>query len=149
VLLRASGEAAGTRYDASAAVRPERESGVPHGAVLLAFAEAALGADAAALDLARERVREELGPAALVDAAAVIGAFEQVDRIADATGIPLDAPLQLLTGDVREELGLERFASARNTPAAGALARSLGRALTPLRVTLLRLAARRAGRKRG
>ena len=34
-----------------------------------------------------------------------------VDRIADATGIPLDAGLAAISVDVRAELGLDAFAS--------------------------------------
>ena len=48
----------------------------------------------------------------------MIGAFNVVDRIADATGIPLDPMLDAMSGDIRQELGLARFASAANTPGA-------------------------------
>jgi len=64
-------------------------------------------------------------------------------RIADATGIPLDAPLELLSQDLRDELGLERFGSARNTRAASRLRRGAGRALRPLFHGVLRALGRR------
>jgi len=41
------------------------------------------------------------------------------DRIADATGIPLDPMLHAASGEVRAELGLSRFGSAANTPGLG------------------------------
>lgn len=47
---------------------------------------------------------------------AVIAAFSVVDRIADATGIPLDPMLQAASGDVQRELDLARFNSSANTP---------------------------------
>jgi alkylhydroperoxidase family enzyme len=94
------------------------DAGVEHGAVLVAFAEAAMAQDDAALRQAREAVREALGSAAYVDACAVIGAFNVVDRIADATGIPLDDGMLLISADVRAELELARFASSANSPAA-------------------------------
>ena len=53
-----------------------------------------------------------------MDCCAVIGAFNVVDRIADATGIPLDPPLQMMSQQVREELDLARFGSSANTPGA-------------------------------
>jgi len=53
-----------------------------------------------------------------VDACALIAAFNVVDRVADATGIPLDPMLYAGSGDVREELGLARFGSSANTPGA-------------------------------
>jgi hypothetical protein len=48
-----------------------------------------------------------------------VAAFNVVDRIADATGIPLDDMLRPMSADVRRELNLARFASAANTPGAG------------------------------
>jgi len=59
-----------------------------------------------------------VSPAAFVDVCAVIAAFNVVDRVADATGIPLDPMLHAMSGDVREELELARFGSAANTPGA-------------------------------
>jgi len=59
-----------------------------------------------------------LSAEAFVDACAVVAAFNVVDRVADATGIPLDPMLQAMSADVRRELELARFGSAANTPAA-------------------------------
>jgi hypothetical protein len=39
----------------------------------------------------------------------------QMDRIADATGIPLDNQVRDLTDGLRAELGLNDYASAQNT----------------------------------
>jgi predicted transcriptional regulator len=72
--------------------------------------------DEKALAPARTRVREEQGPEALVDAAAVASNFERMVRIADATGIPLDSFLDAMTVDLRAELKLARFESTANTP---------------------------------
>ena len=94
------------------------DAGVPHGARLLVFTEAVQGPDDAALERAREAVLEVLSPEEFVDACAVIAAFNVVDRIADATGIPLDPMLQEGSAEVRAELELARFASAANTPGA-------------------------------
>ena len=94
---------------------------------LLAFAEAAVAGDGQALSRARVAVRERLGPDELVDAAAVVANFQRMDRIADSTGIALDTPLELATGDLRERLGVGRFASAANTSAAAPMKRALGR----------------------
>lgn len=90
-------------------------SGVPHGETLLAFAEAVVGEDDAALASARQRVLDELGPAVLVDAAAIASNFERMVRIADSTGIPLDTMVYESTKDERAALNLEQFGSAANT----------------------------------
>jgi hypothetical protein len=84
-------------------------SGVEHGTLLLAFAEAMAGEDEDALTHVRHAVIEVLSPAAMVDAAGVASNFERMVRIADATGIPLDARIQTLSQEVREALHLERF----------------------------------------
>jgi hypothetical protein len=111
-----SGSLHGAQVDLAAVNAPTgRDGGVAHGARLLAFTDAVMGADDAAL--ARER-RALLSDAAFVDTCAVVGAFNIVDRIADATGIPLDAGMAAISGDVRRELDLARFASSANTPAA-------------------------------
>ena len=52
---------------------------------------------------------EGLSPAAMVDAAGVASNFERMVRIADATGIPLDARMEALSHEVRDTLHLERF----------------------------------------
>jgi len=63
----------------------------------------------------RAALRAVLSPEAYVAVAAIIAAFNVVDRVADATGIPLDPMLLGMSADVRDELQLERFASSANT----------------------------------
>jgi hypothetical protein len=117
MLLRASGATAGADVDLSAVNGGlGNDGGVAHGARLVAFTEAVMGRDDAALARERAALRAVLDPEAFVDAAAVIGAFNVVDRVADATGIPLDAMLDAGSADFRGALGLGRFASAANTP---------------------------------
>ena len=114
-----SGQATGTDLDLSAVNGPMgSDGGVAHGERLMAFTEAAMGDDPDALAREREVLRGLLTPEAFVDTCAVIGAFNVVDRIADATGIPLDEGLALISVDLREELDLSRFASAANTAGA-------------------------------
>lgn len=120
-------------------------SGLPHGDVLTAFAEALVAGDDAALAGARTRVAQALGPGGLVDAAAVASNFERMNRIADATGIPLDTPVAALSSDLRDSLGLDRFASAAHTRRLGWFGRATGAALRfVLRSVCRRTAARRS-----
>ena len=95
------------------------DAGVEHGGRLLAFTDAAMGEDDALLDRERRALCAVLPAEAFVDACALVAAFNVVDRIADATGIPLDPMLHAASGDVRAELDLARFGSAANTPGAG------------------------------
>jgi hypothetical protein len=115
-----SGQVEGAAVDLAAVVgRPGSDTGVAHGGELLAFTEAVMGDDEAERGRTRERLRAVLSPEAFVDVAATIGAFNVVDRIADATGIPLDDAMRAASAEVRRALDLGRFASAANTPDAG------------------------------
>ena len=87
----------------------EGDGGVPHGRLLVEFAEAVLGEDEVALTRARAALSEAIGPAGLVDAAAVVGLFNAIDRVADATGIPLEAEKAAASADFRTALGVDRF----------------------------------------
>ena len=107
-------------------------SGVANAEALVTFAETAVAGDDAELALSRRRVLEEIGPAGLVDAAAVVGNFQRMVRIADSTGISLDGFVDLLTEDLRVELGIDGYASSANTPAAGPVMSLLRRAVLPL-----------------
>ena len=74
------------------------------------FAEAVLGDDDVALARARDALITALGPPGLVDAAGVVGLFSAIDRVADATGIPLESEKAAASADFRAALGLDLFA---------------------------------------
>lgn len=145
LLLRASSEVNGHPVDLHAVTDPARaaDSGVANAAALIALADAMVGDDTAALARARERVRAELGAAQLVDGVAVASNFERMVRIADATGIPLDDPVEIMTAGVREELGIDRFTAAASTPPAGRVRRWLTPLLRPLLGSFMRAVGRR------
>lgn len=84
-------------------------TGVIGDKALLSLADAALARDDAALMQARAAVRSSLGEAALLDAAAVIGGFDGITRIADATGIPLEPAKAEQTTDFFDALRIGRF----------------------------------------
>ena len=100
-------------------------AGVIHGALLSDFATAAVIGDEPELERTRREILDQLGPEQLVDAAALVAHYEKMDRIADATGIPLDAPMQILGGELRDSLGIGKFTSAQNTKPAGPVVRAL------------------------
>ena len=79
--------------------------GVPHGRLLVDYAEAAVRADDELGDLRTDLLRR-LGPAAAGHAAATVTAFSGLVRVADATGIPIDEPIRELRYQVGEELGM-------------------------------------------
>jgi hypothetical protein len=90
------------------------EVGVPHARALLAFADAAVAFDAAAIGAARAAVLVAVGEAALIDAAAVIAGFNGIVRIADAMGIPLEPAKAEQTVEWRGPLGIDRYAAQKS-----------------------------------
>jgi hypothetical protein len=145
LLLRASSEIEGAPADVKA-VRDDAAadaSNVPHAGVLLAWADATSRGDAREIVAARDRVVSAAGAAAAVDAAAIMANFERMTRIADATGIPLDGPMNALSADIQETLGLRTFRSAAQSAKAGAIAVTAARLLSPLVYRLIPSIARR------
>lgn len=82
---------------------------VPHGNALIRFAESTIANDASLAE-ARQALIAALGPAGFVDAAAVVALFNAIDRVADATGIPLEAGKAAATADFRAALGIGKYA---------------------------------------
>jgi hypothetical protein len=87
--------------------------GIAHGQELMTFAEATLGDGDRALDEARRSLLRALGPDAMVDAAAIAGLFNAIDRVADATGTPLEDWKAEATSDVRAAIGIDEFMSRK------------------------------------
>lgn len=81
--------------------------------MLSAFAEAAIGDDAAALADVRASMIDAMGTDAMVDASAVASMFNAIDRVADSTGCPIDEDRLEPTADFRESLGITAFPSGR------------------------------------
>jgi len=144
MLLRASGETMGDTPDLRAVNEGAAAAGgVAGGRALLTFTDAVIAQDAPAIQSARAELVRAVGAAGMVDAAAVIGNFERMNRIADAIGIPMDGPTAAVTLSIQEELGLRRFASASHSPDATRLQRLVGRFTRVLLPLVSRLMAQR------
>lgn len=91
------------------------ESGIEHGSILVEFSNAVMGADRERLDRARQALRRTVGDGGFHEAASTAANFNQMDRIADSTGIPLDAGPGSAMAELGREIGTDRFASAKNT----------------------------------
>ncbi len=114
MMLRASVEANGETVDLNAIVDGSVASRIEHGAELTAFAEA-LVTHSDELPAARQAIVDAMGEGALVDAAGTVANFQRQVRIADGIGIPIDEDIAAATGEIRSQLGLERYGSAANT----------------------------------
>ena len=110
-MLRESAKATNTEIDLKALTSDgPGDSGVPSGGLLADFTEAVLGNSESRLVIARQRLGSKLGDGGLVDASAVIANYNALDRVADATGIPLEAAKEANTAELRAVLGINDFA---------------------------------------
>jgi len=115
-MLRASAEAKNIPVNINATIDSSLDSGVEHGDVLLRFVDAVCGPDNQAVEPARTALLDRMGPAALVEAAAIAANFSTNDRAANAIGIPLEGMFLVGSATYRKELGIDDYPSARNTP---------------------------------
>jgi hypothetical protein len=114
-LLRASGQTSGVEIDARVATgaSDDPDGGVAGGAVLRRYAHAIV-AEPGDLDAARVACVEALGATATCQAAAVVASFDGINRVADATGIGVDAEMYERGADsIIESLDLERIRGDR------------------------------------
>ncbi|MGH1502475.1 MAG: alkylhydroperoxidase-related (seleno)protein [Acidimicrobiales bacterium] len=99
-MLRASIDRVVERVDLRAVTDPSVDSLIRDGDVLLPFADAVAGQGD--LDATRQALVDRVGEAATVRAAAVISTFEMMNRVLDATGIPIPNRIR----SIAPELGL-------------------------------------------
>jgi hypothetical protein len=108
--LRVSGYDTGQDYDLSSVMGDGDDVPSPDiadGLLLWNFIEAVMDRDQSAITAARDALVVARGAAMMIDAAAVIAAFNAYPRAADATGIPLEDAKAAATASLRDELGLE------------------------------------------
>ncbi len=109
---------------------------------LIEFTDAVLGDDDALLVKRRHQVISAVGPKGFVDAACVVGNFERMVRIADGAGLPLDNAIKAFSEDIREDLGINQYASATHSKKTGPLMRYIAQLARPLVGLLFKLKAR-------
>ena len=103
-MLRVSAQKTGTEVDVRGIDGdPEAaDTGIEHGRELTAFAEAFAAR-------ARDILQTCGGNSVVVDAAGAAANFQRVVRIADATGIPIDNPVNPLRLEIRQTMDLAPF----------------------------------------
>lgn len=102
-MLRVSVETTGTPLDLRGVVDTSVDPLVPHGPALIRFATASISGTDEDVTSARSALAEAAGEAAMVRAAGVIGNFQMMNRLVDAVGVPIPAPL----AEIATDLGLD------------------------------------------
>ena len=135
-MLRESSRLEGNEIDLQVVTSGESTqggaSGVPAELELVAFAEASVGVDKEATERARVNLSLAIGEQGVIDAAGIVANFQRMVKIADGTGIPLDKPVALITAGMREDLGIDNFRTAANTPPVKGLSRLFGAVLNKI-----------------
>ena len=80
--------------------------------MLLKIAEYSILPGEKSFDDIRAEAIAQLGPEKYVDAVAIAATFNSLDRMANATGIPIEHNKMEMTKAVREELGLNELLTA-------------------------------------
>ena len=109
-----SGQRTGDTYDIRGFTDDAISIGVDNEALLKEFIRSGL-TQPDQLAAARAAIIDELGAESLVDAAAVAGNFECMNRIADACGIAVDKHMLDRAVGALDELNMNHFASAKNS----------------------------------
>jgi hypothetical protein len=112
--------------------------GVVDEQLLNEFVDAAVHRDEPRLAEAREALEMKMGANALVDAAAVIGCFQRLNRMSDGAGIELDEQMLMMTAGLRAELKIDDYVSAANTPKLTGLKKILSVFMRPLENFMMR-----------
>ena len=112
-MLRASSKANDEKYDLMLLTGGRGDGNIPHGALLVEFAEAVLDSNEQRLSAIQAEIRAKMGDAALVDAAAIAATFNAIDRVADSTGIRIEDAKAEATADIRAVLGINVLAENR------------------------------------
>lgn len=98
-MLRASAHHTGRPVDLTSIAHPDRDSKVPAGRKLIEFVTALLGGtDDLSAD--HDRLAEAAGAMGAVRAAAVAGNFQMMNRLVDATGVPIGASLRAIADEL-------------------------------------------------
>ncbi len=106
--------------------------GIPHSKLMIMYTDALVKRDKVAIKASRDALVEAIGAEATVDAAGVISNYTRTVRVSDGTGVPVDAPIQVMSEDLREELKINEFDSAEKTKNMPFIKRMIMKRLVPV-----------------
>jgi hypothetical protein len=104
--LRWSGEVHGYDIKIEGIADTTVDLGVPGGSELVELVDSVVDGGNSRRQEARDALLEKLGPESLVDAAAVFGNFQMMNRVAEGTGIPIPPQALEREADMMKALNL-------------------------------------------
>ena len=107
-MLRESAAATDTPLDLVSVADPGRDPLIPGGKALLTYVDA-LTIGRTDTVAAAAAVLQELGPGGLMDAAGNVGAYEMMNRVADATGVPMGKRFRETHAEISDALRIDEW----------------------------------------
>ena len=104
LMLRASGT-----FELKSVTDASIESGVEHGQEIRELVDATIQGRWDDLAKLRDRYEDTMGSQRLVDVLTVASGFNGITRVADATGIPVDAQPRQASEQLRAQVGIDAF----------------------------------------
>ena len=110
MLLRRSGEVSEKPYNVMGVIGDDAV-GVEDEELLIAIADAVFAGDRAELAQVRAKAKavHAIGAEKLVGAIGIASGFDGINKVANATGIPLDAKTQEATVSLRQQTGIDDY----------------------------------------
>ena len=115
MLLRASSQAERKSVDINGVFDDSVRANVEHEEILRKIVDGVINRDDVAMASIREEAVRTIGAQSLVDAIAVVSAFNAITRVADATGIPLDESTETATEEMRVLHGINAYQTAEKS----------------------------------
>jgi len=142
MMLDVTGEIIGERVDINV-IKDTALSGVENSELIGDFVDNLMQGIPSAINQARQAIDKQMSSSASVDIAALVGSFQRMNRIANATGISLDGVVNALSSDVQEKLELRSFDTAKTSNKASKIAAFLAKKVRGLLFKLLSMKNRR------
>lgn len=115
MLLRASSQAERKSVDINGVFDDTVRANVEHEEILRKIVDGVINRDDVAMPTIREEAVRTIGAQSLVDAIAVVSAFNAITRVADSTGIPLDESTETATEEMRVLHGINAYQTAEKS----------------------------------
>ena len=115
MMYQVTSEINGAKTDFKAITNPAGTESQDTLSLISTFVDALMQDDDSAIKLARQAIEKNINKAASVEISALVGSFQRMNRIANATGISLDGIVNAMSGEAQKELGLRDYLTSNTS----------------------------------
>ncbi len=113
MMYQITAEVNGDKTDFSAITNAVNADCKDESSLISNFIDQLMQGDDATIKLARQAIDQAISSAASVEIAGLVGSFQRMNRIANATGIALDSIVNAMSGEVQRELNLRNYETSK------------------------------------